>query len=230
MLGACFKFAVQYGSTTATLSDEVRDELWIIAALLPVLGTDLGRPFATIAFSSDASLRGYALHSTAVSADLVAGAVGLKERWRFREPQFAGSVAATFARETARHTDAPLGDFDQWADAVARTSGSSSSVAYKGAPPGAVAGASGLRGLAVDAPTWERLQVLDSLLEPAESAELFVPVDSALLVPSRWQRELVGAWNSPGAIQYKEARIAVKGAGARRAKYTLSFYSAVIRW
>ena len=85
-------------------NEAVLAELRVAAAVLPFLAHFAGRSFSRNLYCSDASLKGYALHTCKAEINEFRGAFGVQERWRFREPartpgelqRFALSASAVF--------------------------------------------------------------------------------------------------------------------------------------
>ena len=69
------------------LSEEFLLELRLAAALLPFIVLFIGDEPADTIYCSDASKKGFALHSASAEGKLVATACAVRERWRFSDPR-----------------------------------------------------------------------------------------------------------------------------------------------
>ena len=105
VLYRCFAFAMADDEVVRDLPRAVRDELRIVAALLPVLCLYVGEPFHPVLYISDSSLKGYALHRGFVGSEIATDVGGVDERWRFRAepPAPAAVVGAQTSEFAARH-------------------------------------------------------------------------------------------------------------------------------
>ena len=66
ILSSVFRFIVDNAERVAAIDEHVEGEIRTAAALLPFLGCSIEERFGGLAYASDASLRGYAVHCGAV--------------------------------------------------------------------------------------------------------------------------------------------------------------------
>ena len=181
-----FEFIQVAGSSWIPVTPALRSELRVFAAILPLVFHDPCRRMSPLAFCSDASGAGYALHVSTLGGEVVADIARWRERWRFRdedEPTYvAPDPSPDFVGRSAEdHDICPV--FADW-----------------------VASQGGRRGPRSRAP-------LPRSMPPRlrEVPAAVPPLPDDILDVARWRRVAVGAWRDPAAIHLKEARIALLG-------------------
>jgi len=187
-LDAVYRFIGDGTGDVMELPGPVLAELRVAMGLLAVCSVDLDRPMADLAYCSDASDAGFAVHSTPCSAKEGWMAAQFRERWRFLEPEAVdvGDRRAQLQGTLASFYAAPgyPREFSEWAEAE-------------------MARSSEQRSFTRVAPQ-----------RPPELVEVVgaVPrLDDAWVQPQRWQRVVAGAWRSRGKIHCLEARAALVG-------------------
>ncbi|CAK0829145.1 unnamed protein product, partial [Prorocentrum cordatum] len=176
----------------------VRGELVTCRGLLALVRSRLRPHHYPVAFCSDASTRGYAIHSGQIDPQLLYDVCRWRERWRFavaeedEGPGIDGAQTGLDAdfRELGADLDIEDGDWDRRGDRAAparrapRVSSLVPADALRAAEPGL----------------------------PHPRVTGIVPaLPDTLVAPTRWRRLLVGAWQRREAIHMKEARIALVG-------------------
>ena len=86
-----FRYA-QLGSVVTQFDEFVDGELRCFAGILPFLGTKLDRDYCPTVVCSDASLRGFAVHTRDVDVGMVADMCKVRERWKYKAAK--GGVGA----------------------------------------------------------------------------------------------------------------------------------------
>ncbi|CAK0801704.1 unnamed protein product, partial [Prorocentrum cordatum] len=198
VLSQLYVFSTENLGRYRRFDGHVRGELVTCRGLLALVRSRLRPHHYPVAFCSDASTRGYAIHSGQIDPHLLYDVCRWRERWRFavaeedEGPGIDGAQTGLDAdfRELGADLDIEDGDWDRRGDR------------------------------AVPARRAPRV----SSLVPAEAlraAELGLPhprvtgivpaLPDTLVAPTRWRRLLVGAWQRREAIHMKEARIALVG-------------------
>ena len=103
---------VEHGRRVDALSDFERQELFYLAAVLPLLGADLGVAPSPVALCTDACESGYAIRWSCATAAECFSLTAVRECWRFRPARPA--APRHLATQDAEHGAAD-GAFDQWA-------------------------------------------------------------------------------------------------------------------
>ena len=211
-----YKFITEHGSSIGTFDDFDLGELRVAAAVLLDIVVDLNPSTCEEVYVSDSSSRGYALFSGRFEPALVAQAVQVRERWKFRAP---GVLFADEPLEPVKlpsqsaHLVMGSGGFDDWAfsqvpEQELRKLERQRTARVLPAAVGALAAAHPEGGGA-------HLQL--ALEEGAQASHVVFgsaavpPLAEPFAEPSNWRRRLVGAWTEPGVIHLPEARIALEG-------------------
>ena len=79
-----YRFVTKHGERFGTFTAEELCEIRTVKGLILLSGVDMGAPWASVAFCSDACLSGYSLAESVVTYNEVSAAASAKERWRFR--------------------------------------------------------------------------------------------------------------------------------------------------
>ena len=170
------------------LDTAVVSELRVAQGLLALAVSELGRSIATVAYCSDSSMRGFALHVTDTDPQEAWGAAQYHERWRFREAD--PRPVPDDRRDELRGALAPGSEGAVLTGAF---------TAYAQDHLLAVPRATGPAALTVAEP---------DLVEVVGRVPRLAPSWGA---PGRWRAVAVGAWRRPDKIHNLEARAAVMG-------------------
>ena len=207
-----YRFMVDNDDRVGVFSAHVLAELRCAAALIPVLVSSLASDFSEIAYTSDSSLKGYAIHIGRFAAAELEELGVVRERWKFRDFRPLRGPLPAEQLATGMGT---IGPFERWADGqltlqdhrtqAARERRERLPRAMRSLPEGDHRDPAhfledvDLGGIS-DAPAV--CDVGGGLF----GAVSVPPLPDFVVDPSRWERLLVGAWRQSGRIHNLEAR------------------------
>ncbi|CAK0822447.1 unnamed protein product, partial [Prorocentrum cordatum] len=198
VLSQLYVFSTENLGRYRRFDGHVRGELVTCRGLLALVRSRLRPHHYPVAFCSDASTRGCAIHSGQIDPHLLYDVCRWRERWRFtvaeedEGPGIDGAQTGLDAdfRELGADLDIEDGDWDRRGDRA---------VPVRRAPRvSSLVPAEALRAAELGLPHPRVTGVVPALPD-------------TLVAPTRWRRLLVGAWQRREAIHMKEARIALVG-------------------
>ncbi|CAK0811644.1 unnamed protein product [Prorocentrum cordatum] len=198
VLSRLYVFSTENLGRYRRFDGHVRGELVTCRGLLALVRSRLRPHHYPVAFCSDASTRGYAIHSGQIDPHLLYDVCRWRERWRFavaeegEGPGIDGAQTGLDAdfRELGADLDIEDGDWDRRGDRA---------VPVRRAPRvSSLVPAEALRAAELGLPHPRVTGIVPALPD-------------TLVAPTRWRRLLVGAWQRREAIHMKEARIALVG-------------------
>ncbi|CAK0838390.1 unnamed protein product [Prorocentrum cordatum] len=198
VLSQLYVFSTENLGRYRRFDGHVRGELVTCRGLLALVRSRLRPRHYPVAFCSDASTRGYAIHSGQIDPHLLYDVCRWRERWRFtvaeedEGPGIDGAQTGLDAdfRELGADLDIEDGDWDRRGDRA---------VPVRRAPRvSSLVPAEALRAAELGLPHPRVTGIVPALPD-------------TLVAPTRWRRLLVGAWQRREAIHMKEARIALVG-------------------